>query len=104
MKGARVTKAFCCGYPLTRDVAVVVQSAVDAAAAMHKCVQQWKRFKNVVTADPASELVSYQQADACIIFNISSKEPFQFVQVSGLPKEFIEVQQAQQAQQVQFDK
>ena len=87
--------------PLARDdvtpaVAVVVHSAVDAAAAMRKCVQGWTNYKNLITVDPATARVSYQQHDKCIIFSVSSEHPLQFVQASGLPPSFVKVQQAQQ--------
>jgi len=79
---------------VTPAVAVVVHSAVDAAAAMHKCVQGWTNRKNLITADPATARVSYQQDNYyCIIFSVGSEHPIQFVQASGLPPSFVEVQQ-----------
>jgi len=93
--GARVLLVL----PLARDdvtpaVAVVVHSAVDAAAAMRKCVQEWTKWKNLITVDPATACVSYQQGDTqCIIFSVSSEHPIQFVQAKGLPPSFVEVQQ-----------
>ena len=78
---------------LTPCVAVVVHTAVEAAAAMQKCTQEWKASPNVITVDLATASVSYQQRDDCIVFSISSEHSFQFVRVSGLPSAFLDVQQ-----------
>jgi hypothetical protein len=85
---------------LTPCGAVVVHTAVEAAAAMQKCTQDWK--DNVITVDPASASVSYEQAQDCIVFSISSEHPFQFVKVSGLPAAFLDVQVHPRARQTQL--
>jgi len=92
---------FFCSNFLTLAMAVVVYSAVDAAAAMCKCLQGWKTFKNLITVDPSNERVSYRQSGACIIFSVSSLVPLQFVNIRKLPQVFIEVHRAQQAKQAQ---
>ena len=63
---------------------------------MQKCTQGFKAYANVITVDLATASVSYQQADDCIVFSISSEHSFQFVEVGGLPASFLGVQQAQQ--------
>jgi hypothetical protein len=78
---------------LTPRVAVVVHTAVEAAAAMQKCTQEWTDHPNVITVDPATASVSYEQEQGCIVFSINSEHSFQFVRVSGLPSAFLDVQQ-----------
>jgi len=74
----------------------VIDSALHAAAAMHRLfVQGLADINSRITVDPASGSVSYQLDDCCIILNVCSEHPIQFVQVSGLPPSFIELQHAQ---------
>ena len=81
---------------VTPAVAVVVHSAVDAAAAMQKCVEGWTDYKNVITVDPATASVSYQQHDSCVVFSASSEPPIQYIEHTHLPASFTTVHQAQQ--------
>ena len=81
---------------LTPCAAVVVHTAVEAAAAMQKCTQGFKDYANVITVDLATASVSYEQRDDCIVFSISSEQSFQFVKHFGLPASFLGVPQAQQ--------
>ena len=71
---------------------MVVDNAVDAAAAMHGLVQGWA--KCCITVDPDSGRVSYQHDDCCVICSV--REPFfQFVKIGGLPPSFLDLKQAQ---------
>ncbi len=80
-------------------VTVVIQDAVEAAAAMQKCVRGWTCYKNIITVDPQSESVSFEQNAHCIIFSARRTPPVDFVAISdlcGLPPSFVDVHQAKE--------
>jgi hypothetical protein len=85
-------------FLLILAVAVVVHSAAQAAAAMHRLVNGF-RYPAGITVDPDSGGVSFEINRRCIIFSVFSGHPISFVKVKGLPPTFIEVQQAQQVLQ-----
>jgi hypothetical protein len=74
-------------------VAVVVHSAAQAAAAMHRLIGS---HLATVTVDPFSACVSYERNRRCVIFSLCSQHPIKLVKARGLPPSFIEVQRAQQ--------
>ena len=73
-----------------------MHSAVDFAAALQTMVIGCTDYKNRITVDPQAACVSYQQDDNCIIFSVGGGPRVQFVEVSGLPPSFIDVQRAQE--------
>ncbi len=84
---------------MTPFVTVVIQDAVEAAAAMQKCVRGWTCCKNIITVDPQSESVSFEQNSHCIIFSARGTPVVDFVAISdlcGLPLPFVDVHQAQE--------
>ena len=71
-------------------------TAIDAAAAMQSCVEDWSQLPTVIKVDPTDECVAFQQAFCCVVFSVYSPTPVKVVQAYALPPSFITVDLAQQ--------
>jgi hypothetical protein len=88
----------CFSRWMSRDPAasVCVTTAIDAAAAMEMCVENWSRLRHVVKVNPQDDSVSFQQAYCCVIFSTRGRAPVKVVQAYALPPSFVSVEFARQ--------